>query len=122
MNKSPDKIWPYLEDFWYEQGFNMKKMNRRLGVMETEWTAPQNIEEELSIGDTMDVWLASLTGSDEKTKFRTRLEKGSQANSTEIFISHRKERGSSIQNAIEAIASCAAGNIQSFNSLFNSRI
>ena len=27
----------------------MKKMNRRLGVMETEWTAPQNIEEELSI-------------------------------------------------------------------------
>ncbi len=93
VNKSPDKIWPHLEDFWYEQGFNMKKMNRRLGVMETEWTAPENIEEELSIGDTMDVWLDSLTGSDEKTKFRTRLEKGSQANSTEIFISHRNREG-----------------------------
>ena len=93
VNKSPDKIWPHLEDFWYEQGFNMKKMNRRLGVMETEWTAPQNIEEELSFGDTMDVWLKSLTGSDEKTKFRTRLEKGSQANSTEIFISHRNREG-----------------------------
>ena len=93
VNKSPDKIWPHLEDFWYEQGFNMKKMNRRLGVMETEWTAPQNIEEELSLGDTMDVWLKSLTGSDEKTKFRTRLEKGSQANSTEIFISHRNREG-----------------------------
>ncbi len=102
VNKSPDKIWPYLEDFWYEQGFNMKKMNRRLGVMETEWTAPQNIEEELSIGDTMDVWLASLTGSDEKTKFRTRLEKGSQANSTEIFISHRKREGVNSER-IEAI-------------------
>ena len=98
VNKSPDKIWPHLEDFWYEQGFNMKKMNRRLGVMETEWTAPENIEEELSIGDTMDVWLTSLTGSDEKTKFRTRLEKGSQANSTEIFISHRNREGL-IQNA-----------------------
>ena len=61
--------------------------------METEWTAPENIEEELSIGDTMDVWLESLTGSDEKTKFRTRLEKGSQANSTEIFISHRNREG-----------------------------
>ena len=93
VNKSPDKIWPHLEDFWYEQGFNMKKMNRRLGVMETEWTAPENIEEELSIGETMDVWLASLTGSDEKTKFRTRLEKGFQENSTEIFISHRKREG-----------------------------
>ena len=93
VNKSPDKIWPHLEDFWYEQGFNMKKMNRRLGVMETEWTAPKNIEEELSFGDTMDVWLASLTGSDEKTKFRTRLEKGSQSNSTEIFISHRNREG-----------------------------
>ena len=41
VNKSPDKIWPHLEDFWYEQGFNMKKMNRRLGVMETEWTPPK---------------------------------------------------------------------------------
>ena len=30
---------------------------------------------------------------DEKTKFRTRLEKGSQANSTEIFISHRNREG-----------------------------
>ena len=93
VNKSPDKIWPHLEDFWYEQGFNMKKINRRLGVMETEWTAPKNIEDELSIGETMDVWLASLTGSDEKTKFRTRLEKGSQANTTEIFISHRNREG-----------------------------
>ena len=47
-------------------------------------------------------WLASLTGSDEKTKFRTRLEKGSQANSTEIFISHRNREGL-IQKRMEAI-------------------
>ena len=38
-------------------------------------------------------WLDSLSGDDEKTKFRTRLEKGSQANSTEIFISHRNREG-----------------------------
>ena len=54
VNKSPDKIWPHLEDFWYEQGFNMKKTNRRLGIMETEWTTPENIEEELGIADTFD--------------------------------------------------------------------
>ena len=93
VNKSPDKIWPHLEDFWYEQGFNMKKINRRLGIMETEWTAPENIEEELGIADTFDSWLDSLSGDDEKTKFRTRLEKGSQENSTEIFISHRNREG-----------------------------
>ena len=93
VNKSPDKIWPHLEDFWYEQGFNMKKTNRRLGIMETEWTTPENIEEELGIADTFDSWLDSLSGEDEKTKFRTRLENGSQTNSTEIFISHRKRDG-----------------------------
>ena len=108
MNKSPDKIWPHLEDFWYDQGFNMKKTNRRLGVMETEWTAAENIEEELSISETMDVWLASLTGSDDKTKFRTRLEKGSQANSTEIFISHRNREGIDSE-AVQAIARARAG-------------
>ena len=108
VNKSPDKIWPHLEDFWYDQGFNMKKTNRRLGVMETEWTAAENIEEELSIGETMDVWLASLTGSDDKTKFRTRLEKGPQVNSTEIFISHRNREGIDSE-AIQAIARARAG-------------
>ena len=108
VNKSPDKIWPHLEDFWYDQGFNMKKTNRRLGVMETEWTAAENIEEELSIGETMDVWLASLTGSDDKTKFRTRLEKGPQVNSTEIFISHRNREGIDSE-AVQAIARARAG-------------
>jgi outer membrane protein assembly factor BamC len=93
VNKSPDKIWPHLEDFWYEQGFNMKKTNRRLGIMETEWTTPENIEEELGIADTFDSWLDSLSGDDEKTKFRTRIEKGSQIDSTEIYISHRKRDG-----------------------------
>ena len=108
VDKSPDKIWPHMEDFWYEQGFNMKKMNRRLGIMETEWTVPEDIEDELSIGETMDVWLASLTGSDEKTKFRTRLEKGYQANTTEIFISHRKREGVSSEG-IEAIKRAREG-------------
>ena len=108
VDKSPDKIWPHMEDFWYEQGFNMKKMNRRLGVMETEWTVPEDIQGELSIGETMDVWLASLTGSDEKTKFRTRLEKGSQKNTTEIFISHRKKEGVS-SAGIEAIKRAREG-------------
>jgi len=108
VNKSPDKIWPHLEDFWYEQGFNMKKTNRRLGIMETEWTTPENIEEELGIADTFDSWLDSLSGDDEKTKFRTRLEKGSQANSTEIYISHRK-RDSVNTEAMEAIARARQG-------------
>jgi outer membrane protein assembly factor BamC len=61
--------------------------------METEWTTPENIEEELGIADTFDSWLDSLSGDDEKTKFRTRIEKGSQIDSTEIYISHRKRDG-----------------------------
>jgi len=108
VNKSPDKIWPHLEDFWYEQGFNMKKTNRRLGIMETEWTTPENIEEELGIADTFDSWLDSLSGDDEKTKFRTRLEKGSQANSTEIYISHRNRDGVNTE-AQQAIARALEG-------------
>jgi outer membrane protein assembly factor BamC len=103
VNKSPDKIWPHLEDFWFEQGFDMKKTNRRLGIMETEWTTPEKIEEELGMADTFDSWLDSLSDDDEKTKFRTRLEKGSQANSTEIFISHRKrdEVDSELMKAVD---------------------
>ena len=108
VDKSPDQIWPHMEDFWYEQGFNMKKVNRRLGVMETEWTAPKNIGDELSIGEAMDVWLASITGEDEKTKFRTRLEKGSKKDTTEIYISHRKMEGVDLE-AMERIEKVREG-------------
>ena len=108
VNKSPDKIWPHLEDFWYEQGFNMKKTNRRLGIMETEWTTPENIEEELGIADTFDSWLDSLSGTMKKRSLGQDLEKGSQANSTEIFISHRNRDGVNTE-AMEAIARATQG-------------
>jgi len=79
-----------------------------LGVMETEWTAPKNIGDELSIGEAMDVWLASITGEDEKTKFRTRLEKGSKKDTTEIYISHRKMEGVDLE-AMERIEKVREG-------------
>ena len=69
----------------------------------------------------MDVWLESLTGSDEKTKFRTRLEKGSQANSTEIFISHRNREGLNSER-LEAIDRATQEYICTRKSLFNPRI
>ena len=48
------------------------------------------------------------------------LEKGSQANSTEIFISHRKRDGVNTE-AMEAIASCRQGTYDPVQ-FINSRI
>ena len=37
VNEEPAKLWPHLEMFWQELGFGIKVMNKRTGVMETEW-------------------------------------------------------------------------------------
>ena len=65
--------------------------------------------------------LHHLLGSDEKTKFRTRLEKGSQANSTEIFISHRNREGLNSER-MEAIDRARQNTYDPSKFIVNSRI
>ena len=86
---APDKIWPGLKDFWQNLGFIINLELPEAGIMETEWAEnrakiPQGI-----IRDVLSKALDGLYSTPERDKFRTRIEKGSQADTTEIYISHR---------------------------------
>jgi outer membrane protein assembly factor BamC len=86
---SPDKVWEVVKDFWQENGFLIKTELPAAGVMETDWAEnrakiPQDMIRNL-LGKVID----SLYSTAERDKFRTRLEPGSEAGSTDIFISHR---------------------------------
>lgn len=92
VNAPAEKIWPVIRDFWNEMGFAVRVENAQLGFMETEWIDNDAIkkDESSSVGDKFDKWLDKLSGvAADKKKFRTRLERGTQENTTEIYMTHR---------------------------------
>ena len=95
VNASAEKVWPVIREFWTDMGFAVRVENAQLGVMETEWIDTDAIKKDESgnIGDKFDKWLDRLSGFADKKKFRTRLDRGNDANTTEIYMTHRSVSG-----------------------------
>jgi len=92
VNAPAEKIWPLIRDFWIDMGFAVKKENPEVGVMETEWIKEGDLMANDNKGtlDKFDAWLDSLaSGTANRKKFRTRLERGLQDGTTEIYMTHR---------------------------------
>ncbi len=86
---TPENIWPSIKEFWQETGFIVNIELPEAGVLETDWAEnraklPQDI-----IRSTLGRVIDSLYSTAERDKFRTRLEKGTEPGTTEIYISHR---------------------------------
>ncbi|MCM2289976.1 MAG: outer membrane protein assembly factor BamC [Sulfuritalea sp.] len=89
VNGAPEQLWPGVKEFWQELGFLVNVEVPEAGIMETDWAEnrakiPQDIIRS-SIGKVFD----SLYSTAERDKFRTRLEKGAEPGTVEIYISHR---------------------------------
>ena len=90
VNAPVEKIWPVIRDFWLDMGFAVKKEDPSTGVMETEWIKQEDLKVDDKKGalDRFDAWLDSL-GTSGRKKFRTRLDRGLQDGTTEIYLTHR---------------------------------
>jgi outer membrane protein assembly factor BamC len=89
VNVPAEELWLQVKDFWQETGFILKIDAPEAGVMETDWAEnrakiPQDIVRS-TIGKVFD----GLYSTAERDKFRTRLERGKEAGTTEVYISHR---------------------------------
>lgn len=71
INTTAEKLWPQLKDFFAQVGFEIKREDKRLGVMETNW-----LENRLSLPTN---WFSKLISRISSTglrdKYRARLEK-----------------------------------------------
>jgi outer membrane protein assembly factor BamC len=85
----PAKLWPVVKDFWQETGFIVNVEMPEAGVMETDWAENRAKIPDGFIRNTLGKLLDSVYSTSERDKFRTRLERGPEAGSTEIYISHR---------------------------------
>jgi outer membrane protein assembly factor BamC len=85
----PDKLWPVVKDFWQEIGFIVNLEIPEAGVLETDWAESRARVPDGFIRNTLGRILDSVYSTSERDKFRTRLERGPQPGTTEIYISHR---------------------------------
>ena len=84
-----DKAWNVTKAFWQENGFVLKKENSQTGIMETDWAENRANVPGGAIQGFLGRVIGTLYSTPECDMYRTRLEKGHQAGTTDIFISHR---------------------------------
>ncbi|MDR2220638.1 MAG: outer membrane protein assembly factor BamC [Methylobacillus sp.] len=99
----PEKVWPVVRDFWNELGFAVRTEDTQTGVMETEWVDPSKLTEDKNKGylDKFQSWLDKLNTLNNRQKFRTRLDRGGEEGTTEIYLSHRTVSNSALDDGKE---------------------
>ena len=86
---APEALWPRLRDFWIDQGFTLTTENPELGVMETDWAEKQTPLPGGALSGLTKQLSDMLYGVAFRDQYRTRIEPGTQAGTTEVYLSHR---------------------------------
>jgi outer membrane protein assembly factor BamC len=85
----PDKVWPVVREFWVDAGYPLTREQPEIGIMETEWHEDRAKIPDDIVRRTVGRVLPNLWSTARRDKFRTRLEKGAEPGTTEIFVSNR---------------------------------
>ena len=85
----PEKVWPVAREFWIDNGFKLLREAPELGLIETDWWEDRNKVPQDIVRRTVGRFIEGLYSYPRRDKFRTRLEKGVEPGTTEIFVSNR---------------------------------
>jgi len=88
VNEDPDKVWTVVKAFWKENGMTIKSEDQAAGVMETDWAENRAKIPQSAIRDVLGK-VFNVYSSNEKDQYLTRLERGKDGKSTEVYITHR---------------------------------
>jgi outer membrane protein assembly factor BamC len=89
VNETPEKLWPLVKEFWQENGFLLETENPETGLMETDWAENRAKIPQDFLRTMLGKFLDQIYSTAERDRFRTRLERGTDMKSTEVYISHR---------------------------------
>src|SRR5437667_1020768 len=88
--KAPQEAaWNTLRDFWVKNGFVVAIEQPALGIMETDWAENRAAIPQDFLQRFTSKYLSFLNDTYKRDKFRSRIERGSEAGTIEIYISHR---------------------------------
>ena len=89
VNRPADKLWEPVREFWKTSGFQLSIDQQDLGIIETDFAENRAKLPQDFIRSTVGKMFDSLYSTSERDKFRTRLERGAQPGTVEIYLSHR---------------------------------
>lgn len=85
----PEKLWGEIREFWIANGFILTVDNPTSGIMETDWLENHAKLPQDMLTRMLGKISRRLASTGELDKFRTRLERGNEEGTTEIFVSHQ---------------------------------
>jgi outer membrane protein assembly factor BamC len=89
VKTTPEAAWNALRDFWSQNGFVVAVEQPTLGIMETDWAENRAGSPQDALQKYLGKYMDFLTDTYRRDKFRTRIERGSEAGTVEIYISHQ---------------------------------
>jgi outer membrane protein assembly factor BamC len=89
VDQAPEKLFPKIEEFWYDIGFNLDVIDPKAGIMVTNWAENRAKIPESGIRQLLGTFLQTLWDSGERERFRTVLERV-DGDRTEIYVSHQQ--------------------------------
>jgi outer membrane protein assembly factor BamC len=89
VKASPEAAWNTLRDFWGKNGFVLAVEQPALGIMETDWAETRVDKPQGWLQQFANKYVSFATDTYKRDKFRTRIERGSEPGTVEIYISHR---------------------------------
>src|SRR4030095_16061744 len=81
--------WSTTLTFWGDMGFVIAVEQPSIGVMETDWAENRADLPSDFMRRTVGKYLDAFQSTYKRDKFRTRIERGAEAGTVEIYVSHR---------------------------------
>ena len=89
VRASPEAAWNAVREFWAQNGFVIAVEQPALGIMETDWAENRAAAPQTGLAKYVGKYLEFLTDTYRRDKFRTRIERGSEPGTVEIYVSHQ---------------------------------
>jgi len=86
---SAQQVWPRLREFFLQNGFLIKREDPRIGIIETDWAENRADIPQDFITRNISKLFDSIYSAATRDKYRIRLETGTEAGTTELYLTHR---------------------------------
>jgi outer membrane protein assembly factor BamC len=89
VKATQDQAWTILRDFWTKNGFVIAIEQPALGIMETDWAENRADVPKDFLQKFTSKYISFGNDTYKRDKFRSRIERGTEPGTVEIYISHR---------------------------------
>ena len=86
---TPEQAWSVSRQFWSDMGFVVAVEQPSIGVMETDWAENRADAPNSWLTRTLPAVSGVFYNTYKRDKFHTRIERGVEAGTVEIYVSHR---------------------------------